>query len=111
VRSSPGKITRSRLLILIADLAGSGAATGVSATTSLAFLSSRSPRKLAWRTTFSAVNSAKAISATRSGFTQCAPRASARGTSAAGFFASILSNRSRRSCSIAVLNPVPTLPA
>jgi len=100
-----------RLLISTADPGGPDSGTGSSTTTSFAGLSSRRPRKLAWRTTWSAVNSLNAISATSSGFSQCAPRASARGTSAAGFSASIPTKRLRRSWSATLPNPVPTLPA
>src|SRR3954470_22376395 len=74
-----GKTIRSGLLTLTRSSSGAATGCGRSATTSAAFLSPRRPRKLAWRTTLSAVNSAKATSATSSGFTQWAPPAPPRG--------------------------------
>src|SRR3546814_2803782 len=61
---------RSGFVILTADVGAlsSGVDTGRSGTTSFADLSPRRPMKLACLTTPSAVNSAKAISATSSGF-------------------------------------------
>ena len=65
----------------------------------------------AWRAMPSEVNSARAISATSSGLTQRAPRASARGTSSGGLPAASSSRRARSECWSAVEKPVPTLPA
>ena len=76
VAFASGKMIRSRLLIRT-SLAGAGAFALVSGVTSFASLSARRPTKLAWRTAPPAVYSAKAISATRSGFTQWTLRAAA----------------------------------
>ena len=70
-----------------ARLAAAARAAGSSLVTSAAGLSSRRPRKLAWRSTPSPVNSAKATSATSFGSTQCAPRTAARGASTVALLA------------------------
>jgi hypothetical protein len=73
-------------------------------------LSSRRPRKLAWRTLPSWVNSLKAISATSSGLSQVTPRLSGRGTSAGLLSVASGFIRLASSPSVSLLKPVPTLP-
>src|SRR5258705_11022247 len=64
------------VLVVAAADAREGADCASSRTTSVAFLSVRSPWNDGWRSAPSLLHSVNAISATRSGLTQCAPLAS-----------------------------------
>ena len=89
-----------------------GVGAEVSRVTSAAGLSSRRPRKAAWRTRLSAVQVAKRTCATSVGLTQYAPvRASAGGFSNGVEDCARGSSLSRRSLWVFSVKPVPTRPA
>ena len=93
-----------------AGAAGAGEAFACSGSTLAASLSLRRPRKLPCRTFPSAVNSAKAISATSLGVTQVTPRALALSVSTGLVLRSIRFSFAARSSRSSAEKPVPTFP-